>query len=244
MTRSDPAALEAAAELRRLLQQLGSEDAPAAREAAQESAREERMAEQLNAELAGLVTARRTRLRASYGLLAAAAVVTLALGARQLNFGPGSLAISPEPESGAKPAPLEVAPEAPSSKPATTPALPTPLPRLPSSAPVASSSAAATAPSAEPKSTLAEENRLFKEAAEAGRNGDVQGALTRLDRLLRDHPGSPLAQTALVRKFRLLEKAGKVDEARREAERYLQAYPTGFAVKEAQALKAGSGDTP
>jgi outer membrane protein assembly factor BamD (BamD/ComL family) len=104
-----------------------------------------------------------------------------------------------------------------------------------------SASSAAAAPSAEPQSTLAEENRLFKEAAEAGRSGDVQGAVSRLDQLLREHPASPLAQTALVRKFRLLEKAGRLDEARREAERYLQAYPTGFAVKEAQALKTGDG---
>ena len=109
---------------------------------------------------------------------------------------------------------------------------------------VAPSAAPSVAPSAEPESTLAEENRLFKEAAEAGRNGDLQGAVTRLDKLLQDHPKSPLAQTALVRKFRLLEKAGKLDDARREAERYLQAYPTGFAVKEAQTLKAGGGDTP
>jgi outer membrane protein assembly factor BamD (BamD/ComL family) len=127
-----------------------------------------------------------------------------------------------------------------------TPAVPTPLPRVPSSVTVAPSASAAAAPSAEPASTLAEENKLFKEAAEAGRNGDLQGAVSRLDKLLHDHPASPLAQTALVRKFRLLEKAGKLDEARREAARYLQAYPTGFAVKEAQALDAGGGgqDTP
>lgn len=239
-----PAAFESAAELRQLLQQLGSEDAPATREAAQENAREARIAARLDAELSRLVKARRTRLRASYGLLAAAAVVTLALGLRQLHFGPGDVAISAEPGSGAKPTPLEVAPVAPSAQPAMTPALPTPAPRPPSSVAVAPSAAPSVAPSAEPESTLAEENRLFKEAAEAGRNGDLQGAVTRLDKLLQDHPKSPLAQTALVRKFRLLEKAGKLDDARREAERYLQAYPTGFAVKEAQTLKVGGGDTP
>lgn len=240
MSGSEPTAFGAAAELRGLLQQLGHEDAPAPRESAQESAREERIAARLDAELASLVKARRARSRASYGLLAAAAAVALALGARQLHFGPGSLAISPEPASGAKPAQLEVTAEAASAKPATAPAVPV-APTRPSSAP-ASATPTPPAPSAEPESTLAEENRLFKEAAEAGRNGDVQGAVSRLDELLRDHPASPLAQTALVRKFRLLAKAGKLGEARREAERYLQAYPTGFAVKEAQTLQAGGGE--
>lgn len=241
MSRSEPTEIEAAAELRQLLQQLGSEDAPAPREPDQETAREDRIAARLDAELGGLVKARRVWGRVSYGVLAAAAAVTLAVGARQLHFGPSSLAISAEPGSGVKPAPLEVAPEVPSAKPAMTPAVPQPLPRSPSSVagvPLTSASAAA---SAEPASTLAEENQLFKDAAEAGRNGDVQGAVSRLDKLLHDHPASPLAQTALVRKFRLLEKAGRLDEARREAERYLQAYPTGFAVKEAQTLKAGAG---
>jgi hypothetical protein len=242
MTRREPTAFEAAAELRQLLQQLGSEATPGPREPAQETAREDRIAARVDAELASLVKARRTRMRASYGLLAAAAAVTLVLGARQLHFGPGSLAISAEPGSGAKPAAPEVTPEAPSAKPAMTLAVPTLSPRLPSSVTVAPSAPAAAAASAEPVSTLAEENQLFKEAAEAGRNGDLQGAVSRLDKLLHDHPASPLAQTALVRKFRLLEKAGKLGEARREAERYLQAYPTGFAVKEAQALMAGGGE--
>lgn len=237
MSRGESAAFEAATELRQLLQQLGSEDAPAPREPVQEHAREARIAARLDAELGSLVKARRVRSRASYALLAAAAAVAVALGARQLRFGSGSLAISAEPGSGVKAAPLEVAPEVPSAKPAMSPAVPAPLPRSASSVPVV----AATSASAEPASTLAEENQLFKEAAEAGRNGDVPGALSRLDKLLHDHPASPLAQTALVRKFRLLEKAGRLDEARREAERYLQAYPTGFAVKEAQALEAGSG---
>ena len=238
MSRGELGAFESAAELRQLLQELGKEDAPAAREPTQESAREERLAAHLDNELASLVQARRARTRASYAALAAAAAVALVLGARQLHFGPSNVAISAEPGSAVKPTPLEVSPEAPSAKPATVPAVPAPSPR-PSSPALVASTPAPAAPSAEPESTLGEENRLFKEAAEAGRNGDVAGAVSRLDKLLNDHPASPLAQTALVRKFRLLAKAGKSDEARREAERYLQAYPTGFAVKEAQALKAG-----
>lgn len=243
MSSSEPAAFGAAADLRQLLQQLGSEQ-PAPRELAQESAREARMAERMDTTLASLVKARRSSRRAAYGLLAAAALVMLAFGARQLRFGPGGLAISAEPTSTSKKAAAEVAPEIRSEKPASTPAVPAPLPR-PSSVAIVPS-APALAPSAEPVSTLAEENQLFKEAAEAGRNGDVNGALSRLDKLLTEHPASPLAQTAQVRKFRLLEKSGNLAEARREAERYLQAYPTGFAVKEAQTLQSGGGgpETP
>jgi len=244
MSSSEPAAFRVAADLRHLLQQLGSDEPPAPRVQAQESAREARMAARMDAELASLVKARRTARRAAYGLFAAAAVLTLALGARQLRFGPGGLAISAEPTLVSEKAAVEVAPELASEKPASTPAGPAPLPR-PSSVAVVPSVPLAVA-SAEPVSTLAEENQLFKEAAEAGRNGDVKGALSRLDKLLTEHPASPLAQTAQVRKFRLLEKSGNLAEARREAERYLQAYPTGFAVKEAQTLKAGGGgpDTP
>jgi outer membrane protein assembly factor BamD (BamD/ComL family) len=69
----------------------------------------------------------------------------------------------------------------------------------------------------------------------------VPGALSRLEQLLARYPASPLAQGALVRKFRLLSSAGRPGEARREAERYLAAYPTGFAVAEAEALKQGVG---
>jgi outer membrane protein assembly factor BamD (BamD/ComL family) len=69
----------------------------------------------------------------------------------------------------------------------------------------------------------------------------VAGALSRLQQLLDGYPASPLAQGALVRKFRLLASAGRSEEARHEAERYLAAYPTGFAVAEAEALKKGEG---
>ena len=61
-----------------------------------------------------------------------------------------------------------------------------------------------------------------------------------LDKLLTDYPRSPLAQTALVRKFRLFATAGRTAEAEREAERYLRSYPTGFAVSEARALRGAA----
>jgi hypothetical protein len=236
MTDPEPTALAAAAELRRRLKQLGQDEQAATRDATQESARETRMAASMDLQLQGLVKERHWWRRALVGFAAAVAILALVLGARQLSFGAGSLAIAPEPANGAKPSqPVASAQPAP-DRPAAAPMRPSSAPRLtgvPTTAPVPSASS-----SVELQSTLAEENQLFKAAAEAGRNGDVNGAVAQLDQLLVEHPASPLAQTALVRKFRLLAKAGRTDEARREAERYLAMYPTGFAVAEAQALQA------
>jgi hypothetical protein len=231
----EPTASAAAAELRRRLQLLAHDDQAATRDAAQESAREARMAASMDLRLEGLVKERRSWRRALVGFTAAAALLALTLGARQLRFGGASLSISPEPVSGVKSSqPFASAPPE-AEKPAAMPARPSGGPRLnnqPSAAPAPS-----VVSSVEPPSTLAEENQLFKSAAESGRNGDVNGAVAQLDKLLVEHPSSPLAQTALVRKFRLLAKAGRGDDARREAERYLALYPTGFAVSEARALQ-------
>ncbi len=242
MSDERPPSLDAAADLRRMLRELGHDGPSAPRDAADESAREARMAALIDAEVDSLVTARRAWRRVAFGAVAAAALVTVTLGVRHARFGAGTLAISPEPvvaPNGPRPARHAEPQPAP---PAAPLALPSALPRSNSAPSIAS--VTAPRPSVEPHSTLGEENQLFKEAADAGRSGDVGGALQRLDKLLVEHPASPLAQTALVRKFRLLQKAGRVDEARREAERYLLAYPSGFAVDEAQALKAGGEPSP
>lgn len=241
MKGDEPAAFAEAAELRRLLQQLGQDEQPSTRDADQENAREARMAARMDAELAGLVKARRWRRRALYGVASAAALVALTLGARHVQLGAGSLAISAEPVSGSKPSPQAEARADKTPVAAGALAAPSAAPR-PSAAAALSVAPSAIASAPEPQSTLAEENQLFKDAAEAGRNGDVNGAVSRLDKLLVEYPASPLAQTALVRKFRLLAKAGRTDDARREAERYLNAFPTGFAVSEARALQAAAGE--
>jgi hypothetical protein len=235
MTDERPADLQAAAELRQMLRDLGGASAQP-RDASQESALEAKMAALIDAEVESLVTARRMRRRVAFGFVAAAALVALTLGLRGAQTRSGALAISAEPTSistskvGQPPRPPEP-PSVRSSAPVVAPVTP--------ARPSTPSAVVAPAPlaSVEPQSTLAEENQLFKEAAEADRRGDVDGAISRLDRLLVVHPASPLAQTAMVRKFRLLAKNGRADDARREAERYLAAYPTGFAVGEAQALK-------
>ncbi len=239
MTDEKPASFDDAADLRRMLRDLGHDGPKTERDPVRESAREARMAALIDAEVESLVTTQRAWRRVAFGLVAAAALVAVTLGVRHARFGAGSLAISPETFSGSNGARLSHRAETQPAQPAAPLAVPSALPRS-NSAPSAASVAPAT--SAEPQSTLGEENQLFKEAAEAGRNGDVSGALSRLDKLLVEHPASPLAQTALVRKFRLLQKAGRSDDARREAERYLAAYPTGFAVDEAQALKAAAAE--
>jgi hypothetical protein len=236
MSDEPPTAMAAAAELRHRLQQLGRDDRTQTRDAAQESAREARMAASIDSKLEGLVNERRSWRRALVGFAAAAALLALTLGARQLHFGGASLAIAPEPVSVPKSLPPLASAPPESDKPAAVPVRPSSVPRLNGSLPNATAQPSATS-SIEPQSTLAEENQLFKAAAELGRNGDVNGAIAQLDKLLLEHPASPLAQTALVRKFRLLAGAGRADEARREAQRYLTAYPTGFAVSEARALQ-------
>lgn len=240
MTDKRPARFDADVDLGRMLRDLGRDGQTTERDATQESAREARMAASIDAEVASLNRARRRR-RALFVVAAVAASIAVTLGLRHASVDVASVHISPEPvaaSSGgrsprsAAPRPaLSPAPSAVAVASAVTRANPTP------------SVAAPLASATEPQSTLAKENQLFKEAAEAGRDGDVSGALARLDQLLVEHPASPLAQTAMVRKFRLLAKAGRNDEARQEAERYLSAYPSGFAVTEALALKAGGGES-
>jgi hypothetical protein len=241
VSEQQPPSLSEQAELMRMLRGLGqstlSPHAPA-----DELSREERMAARIDAQVVELAQRRVASRRIGYTFLAAAAVVLLSLGGlRHLDGGKRQLTIEQEPFASTKD-PKVVPP--PSAAPPDAPALPPPRPvPHPSRAGAAGLPEAMAAPSAgpaEPQSTLAQENQLFKAAAEATRTGDVEGALTRLDRLLIDNPASPLAQTAQVRKFRLLAAAGRTDEARHEAERYLTLYPTGFAVSEAQAVKNGA----
>jgi len=239
MKPSDPSSLAQAAELRRMLRQLGQDGASEPmreRRGDRESAREARMAASVERELQKQVRARRSARRMLGLVAAAAAAVALGLGVRQVRFGSGPLAISPEPTASINAAGVAPSAEQLPSQPAIVSVPPRAAPRAASISTAAAPPSAV--PSSEPPSTLAEENRLFKAAAESARNGDVPAAVAQLDELLTEHPTSPLAQTALVRKFRLLAKAGRLEDARREAQRYLTAYPTGFAVSEARALLA------
>lgn len=98
------------------------------------------------------------------------------------------------------------------------------------SGPVASST---TADSGE-RSLLALQNRLLEQALKKARSGRQNEALTDLERLLHDHPRSPLTQSVRVEHFRLLRELGKTAQAAREARRYLSDYPNGFARDDAK----------
>lgn len=89
-------------------------------------------------------------------------------------------------------------------------------------------------------SQLADQNRLYRSAMHAKRNGMNQLALSRLDDLLHRYPESPLAENAHVERLRLLQSLGRRDQASRASEEYLERYPRGFAVEEAEGA-AGRG---
>lgn len=246
MSEERPRSLREPAELQRMLRGLGQlgQSTLSPHTPAEELSREERMAARIDQQVAELTARRSSSRRLGFTLMAAAAIVLSVGGMRYLRFDSGQLTIEQEPVAAGKPAKETLAPNAAQpEQPAVAP------PRV--VAPTARTGAASAGPSlpstqpssalVEAGSTLAQENQLFKEAAEASRTGDVAGALSRLDKLLTSYPASPLAQGAVVRKFRLLAGAGLTDEARREAERYLAAYPTGFAVAEAEALKQNDG---
>jgi len=237
-------------ELGQLLLALGREPLPPERSPEDEQARADLMAERIDAALALTVRARRTTRR-TYAALALAAGIPLVVGALALQRdGSASLTIqreSPTPMGGPSAAkgPQLAAPPAPLAIPSTV------VPRPPRERDKSSPRATEVVPHAEdastpavepalPGSTLGQENQLFREAAEAARGGDVDRALARLDQLVLEYPTSPLTQTAIVRRFRLLAKAGRVQAAQQEAARYLEQYPTGFAVNEARELVAGS----
>jgi hypothetical protein len=250
MSDERPASLHGHAELQRLLRGLGAAEAgqqlePStlpAHTPADELSREARMAARIDQQVAELTARRRSSRRVGLAVLAAAAVVLALGGMRHLRWDSGQLTIEQEPPAVGKP--QEQAPP-PSAAQPEQPAVAPPRVVAPSGrAPSVTESGPKAAPSiasVEAGSTLAQENQLFRESAEASRTGDAAGALARLDQLLTRYPASPLAQGALVRKFRLLASAGRLEEARSEAERYLAAYPTGFAVAEAEALKQGEG---
>jgi ferric-dicitrate binding protein FerR (iron transport regulator) len=89
----------------------------------------------------------------------------------------------------------------------------------------------------DPGSTLAEQNDLFGRAVAARRSGDRQAALERFFELERRFPASPLGESSMVERMRLV--AGRDREAARAiAREYLARYPEGFAGAEARAMVA------
>ena len=98
------------------------------------------------------------------------------------------------------------------------------------------SSPSGSAASQAPTSTLAEQNQLLERALSASRNGQDGAAIAGLREFLRRYPSTRLAHEARVELFRALARSGDRAGAAREARRYLQSYPDGFAREEARKL--------
>lgn len=94
---------------------------------------------------------------------------------------------------------------------------------------------AAPATSVTPSSQLTEQNDLFAEAVAAKRRGATGQALATFERFLAKYPGSPLAESAMAERMRLLRGS---DRGRAAAKQYLARFPGGFARADAQAILA------
>jgi hypothetical protein len=95
------------------------------------------------------------------------------------------------------------------------------------------------APPAVPASSLAAENDLFAAAVHAKKQGRLDEAARLFGDLVTSHPSSPLVESALVQRMKVLATIDPPAGARAAAA-YLERYPSGFARPEAQALAARS----
>jgi hypothetical protein len=222
-----------------LLRRIG-EDPVNEREPSEQDNREARFAARIDAHLVKL-TGERSRSRRSRAIvISLAAALPLGLWAARAVQRPSAvLALEREPvPSAARPvSAARSVPTAPEPRAAVQVLPPKSAERAPL-APIASALPSAVGAKAS-GSTLGAENGLFQEAVSNAHAGNVEQALRGFEQLLHDHPQSPLAQTALVRKFRVLSAAGRSSEARAEARRYLQLYPAGFGQREAEIVASG-----
>jgi hypothetical protein len=126
----------------------------------------------------------------------------------------------------AAPAPPAEAPAPEAAAPVAAAPTQTPTPKL------------AEAPASKPAplaSSLAAENDLFAAAVRAKKEGRPEDAARLFGELATSHPGSPLVESALVQRMKLLATLDPAAAARAAAA-YLERYPSGFARPEAQAL--------
>lgn len=93
---------------------------------------------------------------------------------------------------------------------------------------------------------LASQNRLFQAALDARKAGNDVEVLRNTDELLARFPGTALEQDVQLTRIRTLRRLGRLDEASREAERYLKAHPDGPAQDEVRRLlrKSSSATSP
>ena len=113
-------------------------------------------------------------------------------------------------------------------------------------APVASAAPAAE-PAAEPTSgkasSLVEETALLREAQTSLGAGDAAAALSRLDAMGARHPDGLLREERLAARVLALCATGRVEEARREAARFLAEAPLSIhAARVRASCAAGRGE--
>lgn len=104
-------------------------------------------------------------------------------------------------------------------------------------APPTAALASASPSTASPSSMLSEQNDLFAEAVAAKRRGATAQAIATFERFLAKYPSSPLAESAMAERMRLL-RGGDRTRALEAARAYLAHFPNGFARADAQAILA------
>jgi ferric-dicitrate binding protein FerR (iron transport regulator) len=86
-----------------------------------------------------------------------------------------------------------------------------------------------------PSSDLADQNDLFAQGTRAWRRGDGAVAVAAFDQLLARYPTSPLVESAMIERMRVLRVTAP-ERASQSARDYIARYPSGFGVPEAEAL--------
>ncbi len=92
---------------------------------------------------------------------------------------------------------------------------------------------AAPAPAATPAPPQESE---FTDGVRLMEHGSYGAARERLEAFRRAHPGDARAEDAAFLEIVALDRAGRRDDARAAARRYLTTYPNGFRRAEAEAL--------
>jgi hypothetical protein len=130
---------------------------------------------------------------------------------------------------------IEAAPEQPAPQIATVTAPAAPAP----AAPVASGEHAPAAAPAPPASSLGAENDLFAAAVRAKKQGRASESARLFGELVSAHPSSPLVESAMAQRMKVLAAVDAAAGARAAAA-YLERFPGGFAAPEARALADAS----
>jgi hypothetical protein len=113
-----------------------------------------------------------------------------------------------------------------------------PAPRAPRSTGSAVHNGAASATSATSASDLAAQNDALAAAVAAKRSGDTETALAGFDRFLSTYPRSPLTETVVVERMKLLATTHPA-RGLQAARDYLARYPHGFARADAETILEG-----